>query len=150
MSVDIAFLIAETSATLSIESLTECCNQFCDRHAIDVLKSKEFPILSLSKVMEMLSRDTFYAPEIDIFRALTGWIRTQPVMEPNQLLELFKKLISENCLRLHLVSPKELLTTVRRSTIFTPISYELDKCILDAIEVKDNGTGPSRRQSPGV
>ncbi|VDP12475.1 unnamed protein product [Heligmosomoides polygyrus] len=107
-----------------------------------------FPTVSLRTVMEMLSRDTFYAPEIEIFRALASWIQAQRVMLPDLLLQILKQLISSKSLRLHLMSQKELLTTVRRSEVFAAISGELSKCILDAMELKDSDTYPRRHQPP--
>ncbi|VDO80244.1 unnamed protein product [Heligmosomoides polygyrus] len=133
------FTILRTSTLLALQDLTQSCMKFCDRYADQVLTSRQ-------NMMEMLSRDTFYASELEIFRALTRWIQAHPVVKPDSLLELLKQLISGNCLRLHLMTQKELLTFVRRSKLFAPITGELSKCVLDAMEVKDSGNGPKRHQ----
>ncbi|VDP45573.1 unnamed protein product [Heligmosomoides polygyrus] len=77
-----------------------------------------------------------------------GEHRSSVLKEPDQLLQLLKQLISSKCLRLHLMSQKELLTTVRRSEHFAAISGELSNCILDAMELKDSETCPRRYQPP--
>ncbi|VDP19864.1 unnamed protein product [Heligmosomoides polygyrus] len=84
----------------------------------------------------MLKRDSFFAVEIDIFHAMCKWIQAQPLMEATPLEMLIKSLVSKNCLRLHLMSTKELLTTVRHSALFDTNSPTLDAFILDAIDWK--------------
>ncbi|VDO90192.1 unnamed protein product [Heligmosomoides polygyrus] len=112
LDVNTVFTIAETSALLSLDGLTEACHRFCDEHALEILKSKEFLTLPLTKVIEMLSRNSFYAPEIEIFHAVTDWIQAQPEMKPDQQLQFFKSLMSGNCLRLYLIGHMDLLNVV--------------------------------------
>lgn len=49
-----------------LASLTEFCLEFADKHASEILSSDGFLNLSVSAIEQLLSRDSFCAPEIDI------------------------------------------------------------------------------------
>ncbi|XP_050427467.1 BTB/POZ domain-containing protein 9-like [Adelges cooleyi] len=48
--------------------------KFIDDNAVEVLKSYEFMDLSSEVLQEILDRDSFYAHELDIFRAVCRWV----------------------------------------------------------------------------
>lgn len=136
LNIDNVFNILETSTLLLLDDLSECCLRFADRNATKVLVSQKFLTLPQTMLVRMLKRDSFFAVEIDIFHAMCKWIQAQPLMEATPLEMLIKSLVSKNCLRLHLMSTKELLTTVRHSALFDTNSPTLDAFILDAIDWK--------------
>ncbi|XP_050434983.1 BTB/POZ domain-containing protein 9-like [Adelges cooleyi] len=47
---------------------------FIETHALDVLQSEDFLSLSAGALQEILIRDSFYADELEIFRAVYRWI----------------------------------------------------------------------------
>lgn len=133
------FTILRTSSLLLLEELTESCLKFADEHAPQVLAAQEFTALSLKLMLMVLSRDSFCAAEIDIFHAICRWIEAQPPMEATPVEMLIKSLILKNCLRLHLMSPKELFTTVRSSALFVANWPRFEVFINDAMERKSQG-----------
>ncbi|XP_050433612.1 BTB/POZ domain-containing protein 9-like [Adelges cooleyi] len=48
--------------------------KFIDDNAVEVLRSYEFMDLSSEVLQEILDRDSFYAHELDIFRAVCRWV----------------------------------------------------------------------------
>ncbi|VDP52147.1 unnamed protein product, partial [Heligmosomoides polygyrus] len=84
--------------------------------------------------------NTFSAAEIDIFKAVSEWIRAQTWTEGSTVKALVERLILEKCLRLDLISSKELLCTVLYSEIFAANSDTLDRFILVALRSKYQDT----------
>ena len=74
-----------------------------------------------SSVRELISRDSFCAPEIEIFNAIQEWARQNPSVDPTPILE---------AVRLPLMSMHELLNVVRDTNLVTADS------ILDAIKLQ--------------
>ncbi|XP_050426606.1 BTB/POZ domain-containing protein 9-like [Adelges cooleyi] len=60
----------ETSVVKSPEYLLD----FIDTHALDVFQPENFRNLSAGALREILTRDSFYANELDIFRVVYRWI----------------------------------------------------------------------------
>ena len=81
-------------------------------------------LISQAALEEILKRDSFYAPEIFIFRALQHWRERNPDTE--EFTEVIKHI------RLPLMTLDELLNIVRPSNMVTADS------ILDAIQVKNH------------
>lgn len=133
------FTILRTS-TLLFDDLTESCMQFADQHASDILDSEDFSTLPQKAVMDMLSRDSFYADETDIFDAICDWISEQPLAKETSPETLIGSFISKRCLRLDLIHPKELLSEVRQAELFETNSPELAQFILDALDRRYQGT----------
>ncbi|VDP15075.1 unnamed protein product [Heligmosomoides polygyrus] len=133
-------LIILRTAALLFDDLTESCMKFADQHASDVLASKNFLTLQQKAVEEVLTRDSFYAPEIDIFKAICEWIRAQPLAKETSPETLIERFISKKCLRLDLIHQKELLSTVRHSELFAANSVAFRDFILDALNRKCEGT----------
>lgn len=70
---------------------------------------------------ELLQRDTFYAPEVEIFRAVWKWAKANPECDIQGILQV---------VRLPLMSIEELLNVVRPANLVSP------ETILDAIQAK--------------
>lgn len=72
----------------------------------------------------LISRDSFFAPEIDIFMAVRSWIEANPDVSADDQLSVL------SVVRLPLMSLNELLTIVRPTGLLSP------ETILDAIELQ--------------
>jgi len=66
-------LIYDIASVYSLASLSRTCCTYMDRHAADIIQSDSFLTLSPTALREVVSRDSFCAPEIEIFKALTSW-----------------------------------------------------------------------------
>ena len=106
------------------ELLTTSCT-LMDLNAKEVLNTEGFFSLSEPSLTELLSRDSFYADEVDIFNGVIEWLQFN-----NKTKESSHRLLST--VRLNLLDMKELLSRVRPSGFFCPDT------ILDAIEAKVN------------
>lgn len=133
-----AFTILRISSLF--DDLKEHCLQLADQRAPEILTSQDFVTLQQKTMEDMLSRDSFYADEIDIFKAICQWIRAQSTAERTSLDVIVESFISKKCLRLDLMHPTELLSTVRHSELFEGNSSTLEKFILDALERRCQGT----------
>ncbi|KAI1284895.1 BTB/POZ domain-containing protein 9 [Halotydeus destructor] len=98
----------------------ECCT-FIDRHAWDVMHHDSFLNLSPAALKEMISRDSFCAQEVDIFRAVCEWAKSNLTAEQDEVLAQ---------VRLPLMSQPEMLDVVR------PTGLVSADVILDAIKVR--------------
>lgn len=116
--------ILDASRLYELDSLSQICFTFIDKFASELLKEESFNLLSQSTLVILLSRDSFFCPEIDIFLAVKKWIETNSDMKHDDI----KKVVSE--LRLPLISLEDLLTIVRPTGLM-----DADK-LLDAIHVK--------------
>ncbi|XP_050435396.1 BTB/POZ domain-containing protein 9-like [Adelges cooleyi] len=58
----------------SVVKSPEYLLNFIETHALDVLQSEDFLNLSAEALQEILTRDSFFANELDIFRAVYRWI----------------------------------------------------------------------------
>lgn len=78
-------------------------------------------ILLQQSVKELISRDSFCAPEIEIFQSVQRWVQENSEIDPSEILE---------SVRLALMTMQELLNNVRDTSLVSP-----DK-ILDAIKLQ--------------
>ncbi|XP_002024810.2 BTB/POZ domain-containing protein 9 [Drosophila persimilis] len=110
----------------SMNGLRKNCLNFMDCKASDVLQHASFAMLCKESLEEVLERDTFYAPEVEIFQAVCKWRALFPS-------EDIKTVISH--IRLPLMSFQELLRVVRPTGIF-----DLDQIMdaMDQIEAREN------------
>lgn len=115
-------LIFDMASMYSLRGLCDKCCEFMDQNAADILQSESFLTLSVSALQELISRDSFCAPEIDIFKAVQTWV------EHNGDVELAKSAIA--AIRFQLISLDDLLNVVRASSLVSADT------ILDAIKVK--------------
>ena len=106
------------------ELLTTSCT-LMDLNAKEVLNTEGFLTLSEPSLTELLSRDSFYADEVDIFNGVIEWLQFNGKTKEDSQRVL-------RTVRLNLLNMKELLSRVRPSGFFCPDT------ILDAIEAKVN------------
>eukprot|EP00731_Ephydatia_muelleri_P000226 Em0001g226a len=107
----------------SVSLLNEKCLQFVDHHAKEVLTGPSFLPLPKECVLAILSRDSLYVPEEEIFQAVTRW------MDHNHHnKEDIKDIIA--CVRLSEISPSVLFALVEPSGFFD------GQCILDALRIQ--------------
>ncbi|RWS10709.1 BTB/POZ domain-containing protein 9-like protein [Dinothrombium tinctorium] len=105
-----------------LDSLANVCSTFIDRHAVDIIRHESFYNLSSTAFKDMISRDSFCAPEVDIFNAVGEWVKRNGVTDYDHIME---------CVRLPLMSLPDLLNVVRSSELVSP------DAILDAIAAKN-------------
>lgn len=110
-----------------LKELCASCTSFIDMNATEVLKSEGFLSLSQSALSDLVTRDSFYAPELDIYHGLIKWMEHNPDKREgsNELLK---------GIRLQLIPLGDLLHEVRTSGNFRPDD------ILDAISLVEHRT----------
>ena len=103
--------------------LRKKCLKFIDNNADLMLKSDAFLLLPEDSLACIISRDTFIAPEVSVFRAVLRWKEhnKQSVEEMGDILK---------CVRLSEISPQELFEVVEPCSLFDEPS------ILKAIRVQ--------------
>ena len=122
LNVNNVCLVYNVASFYQLKELCLVCTFFVDMNASAVLKSEGYISLSQQALVELLSRDSFFAPEIEIYQGIHQW------MEINEVpIDGCKPLLK--AVRLHLLPTKELLSNVRHSGC-----YEPDE-ILDAITI---------------
>lgn len=114
-------MIYDVANLYSLGKLCSTCCLFMDRSAQDVLSSDGFLSLSKGALLDIIQRDSFAAPEKDIFQALMRWCRHNPTENHKEIMA---------AIRLPLMSLTELLNVVRPSALLSP------DAILDAIKVR--------------
>lgn len=70
--------ILDAAALYNLEHLMQVCYTFIDRNAKDLLAHPNFLLVSKQSLCGILSRDSFFAPEVDIFLAVNEWCRKNP------------------------------------------------------------------------
>lgn len=68
----------DTARLYNLESLVDVCIKFMDQNATDLLVCSSFKTLSLDSLCALLERDSFYAPEVEIFKAVQEWYKNNP------------------------------------------------------------------------
>jgi len=119
-------LIYDTSALFHLDSLAEAALVYMDRHAVEVLNHESFLSLSESSVRDLISRDSFCAEEIEVFRAVATWSKANPEVDVTSVLKE---------IRLSLVNIQDLLKVVRPTDLM-PADILLD-AIQSRTESKD-------------
>lgn len=114
-------LIYDMANMFSLISLCQVCKDFIDRNALDILHGENFLSLSQTSVKDLICRDSFCAPEIEIFNAIVSWAEHNTGHDPTPILEV---------VRLPLMNMHELLNKVRPTKLVSP------DAILDAIKVQ--------------
>lgn len=71
-------LILNASYLYSLDGLQAACMKFMDSHSTKLLNHDTFKDLSQTSLCTLLKRDTFYAPETDIFKAICDWSKNNP------------------------------------------------------------------------
>ncbi|MBZ3870331.1 BTB/POZ domain-containing protein 9 [Sciurus carolinensis] len=111
----------DVASLYSLPKLTCMCCMFMDRNAQEVLSSEGFLSLSKTALLNIVLRDSFAAPEKDIFLALLNWCKHNSKENHVEIMQ---------AVRLPLMSLTELLNVVRPSGLLSP------DAILDAIKVR--------------
>ncbi|PIK52134.1 putative BTB/POZ domain-containing protein 9 [Apostichopus japonicus] len=121
LSIHNVCLIYDVATLYSLDSLKQTCYMYMDSNAEDVMASEGFLSLSESALREVISRDSFYASEVQIFKAVERWSEANPKADITEIVK---------AIRLPLMNYDELLKVVRPSNLLCP------NAILDAIEEK--------------
>lgn len=113
--------ILDAARLYGLETLSTVCMTFMDRHSAELLKHSSFRTLSQSSLCSLLERDSFFAPEVDIFTAVYDWCQNNPNADTEVVVSY---------VRLPLMKDEQLLKIVRPCKILDP------ERILDAFEEK--------------
>lgn len=124
LSISNACLYYDTSIIFQLPILARECKSFIDKNALNILQHESFYSLSASSLKEMLSRDSFCAQEVDIYKAVLEWIKRNPSASKEAVNNVL------SCVRLSLLSIEDILTVVRPSNLLDA------NTILDAIQEK--------------
>uniref|UniRef100_A0A1B0AX67 BTB/POZ domain-containing protein 9 n=1 Tax=Glossina palpalis gambiensis TaxID=67801 RepID=A0A1B0AX67_9MUSC len=114
-----ACAILDAARLYNLEKLTKVCLTFMDRNAADILQHETFKNLSKESLEEILRRDSFFAPEVQIFLAVWEWGKHNRNVDIQSVVSY---------VRLPLMNLEHLLQVVRPSGILDPNK------LLDAIE----------------
>ncbi|CAG9860165.1 unnamed protein product [Phyllotreta striolata] len=114
--------VLDTARLYGLEMLVKVCHTFLDRHASEILQHESFLQLSQASLVKLLQRDSFFAPEVEIFRGACNWCKVNE--DKNDLVM--------KCIRLPLMSVADLLSVVRPAGLVNP------DALLDAIEERTN------------
>ncbi|XP_039294308.1 BTB/POZ domain-containing protein 9 [Nilaparvata lugens] len=122
LSIQDVCAVFDAARLYHLHYLTKVCTTFMDSHATHIIAHPTFNQLTASGLKELVDRDSFFAPEVDIFRAVVEWIRANNVAAGAQRDSILE------CVRLPLISIVDLLTVVR------PQQLVKSDTILDAIQ----------------
>ena len=118
-------LIYDTASLYQLQDLARASLMFMDRHAAEVLTHESFLSLSENAVKSIISRDSFCAAEVDIFKSVDAWSKSNPG-DIHPIL---------NEIRLELVTIADLLKVVRPTELI-PADILLD-AIQSRTELRD-------------
>ncbi|CAM1154111.1 BTBD9 (predicted) [Pycnogonum litorale] len=108
-------------------SLVDECLVFMDRHALEIVQHESFLLLSAAALKFVISRSSFYAPEIDIFCSVLKW-KKQNNPEDCGNSDIIDTIL--NAIRFPLICIDDLLDIVRPSKPLSP------DAVLDVIKVQ--------------
>ncbi|CAG9764037.1 unnamed protein product [Ceutorhynchus assimilis] len=114
--------ILDTAHLYGLDKLIKVCHSFLDKHASEILLHESFVTLSQVALIELLQRDSFFAPEVEIFRGVCNWCKVNEDIDDKAM----------NCVRLPLMSVVDLLSVVRPAGLVKPDT------LLDAIAERTN------------
>ena len=136
LSVNNACVIFNTANFYQLKDLCTACYTYIDSHATEMTSSEGFLSLSQVALIDLLSRDSFFAPEIEIFKAIVQWMEKNNVCvdEARDLLKV---------VRLQLVSNGDLFNIIRPSGLYQPDQ------ILDALHCQSEKK-PQELQQRGL
>ncbi|XP_033123857.1 BTB/POZ domain-containing protein 9-like [Anneissia japonica] len=122
LSIHNVCLIYNVATLYQLCALKETACTFMDRNASEVMTSETFLSLSKEALKDVISRDSFYAREIEIFKAVMEWKKANTDVDDKDVL---------GAIRLPLMDMSDLLNVVRPTGILSA------DAILDAIKVKE-------------
>ncbi|KAL1403682.1 hypothetical protein pipiens_005596 [Culex pipiens pipiens] len=118
--------ILDAAKLFGLEGLTNVCHSFLDRNAGEILQHETFRTLSEDSICSLLLRDSFFAPEVQIFQAVYDWCKCNA--DGRSVDNVVSKV------RFSLMTLEQLLGVVRPSGILDPDH------LLDAIAEKTAST----------
>ncbi|XP_078256113.1 BTB/POZ domain-containing protein 9 isoform X2 [Rhinoraja longicauda] len=121
LSINNVCMVYDVANLYSLSKLSNTCCLYMDRNAKAILSSEGFLSLSKTALLKVVSRDSFAAPEKDIFLALMNWCKQNPEEMHAEIMKV---------VRLPLMSLTELLNVVRPSALLSADT------ILDAIKIR--------------
>jgi len=124
LSIKNVCVIFDAAVLYQMGDLYTTCLSFLDRNAVEVLSTDGFLCLTKSALIEIIKRDSFCAPENQIFRAVREWAESAEEISEADLKDILEKV------RLPLISLHDLFNIVRPSELFSA------DAILDAIRIK--------------
>lgn len=124
LSIKNVCVVFDAALLYQMNDLFTTCLSFLDGNAVEVLSTEGFSCLTKSALIEIIKRDSFCAPENQIFRAVKEWVESAEEMCKADLKDILDKV------RLPLISLHDLFNIVRPSDLFSP------DAILDAIRIK--------------
>ncbi|KAF2359514.1 BTB/POZ domain [Trinorchestia longiramus] len=125
LSVNNFCIIYDLALLYCLNGLRAVCEDFLDKNAQVIIAHPSFKMLSPTALKSIISRDSFCAPEVDIFCGVREWAKTNDMIDKAQLQEII------SLIRLPLLSLLDLLNVVRPSHLLSPDN------ILDAIKAKN-------------
>lgn len=117
-------IIFDAAVLYQMRDLCSTCLSFLDRNAVEVLSTDGFSCLTKSSLVEIIKRDSFCAPENQIFRAVKEWVEAAEEISDESMKDILDKV------RLPLISLNDLFNIVRPSQLFSA------DAILDVIRIK--------------
>lgn len=78
LTVENCIKILNAASLYSLGDLNQTCLAFLDSRSTELIKHAIFNKIPSTLLCTLLARDTFYAPEIDIFVAVMDWIVSNP------------------------------------------------------------------------
>ncbi|KAG7307025.1 hypothetical protein JYU34_007156 [Plutella xylostella] len=121
--------VLDAARLYGLDGLMNYCFNFLDKNAAEVLVHESFLQLSVEALQSLLERDSFFAPEVDIFKAVCRWFdANQQWVKSDAGQAQVEKILKS--VRLTLMSLEELLTVAR------PFPLVTADMLLDAIQEK--------------
>lgn len=142
-------MIYDAARLYQLQFLTRVCFSFMDKNAQAIIHDESFLQLSPAGLKDLIQRDSFYAPEVEIFEAIVEWVKanqsdsvdnnsiyssqdgSDDSAEVPVLSEAASAVLSG--VRLALMDLTDLLTVVRPTNLIAPDT------ILDAIAARNQG-----------
>jgi len=128
LSIKNVCLVYGMAALYGLSKLMQSCCYFMDRHAGDVIQHESFSNLSRDSLRAIISRDSFCATEVDIFKAAAAWVKANADEDFPSSVEENSDILSE--VRLSLIPTQDLLKVVRPTNLVQP------DILLDAIQAR--------------
>lgn len=119
------WLLYKVSKLFYIDQLAKACERFFDKNADAILQHDEFMHLDVDELKEMVSRDSFFATEKAILKAICGYYRNNIYGKPPlECVKLLKELLEP--VRLSLLSIPEIkaIFSEYKLPIFTDTSQD--------------------------
>ncbi|KAJ3643698.1 hypothetical protein Zmor_026394 [Zophobas morio] len=116
--------ILNTANLYDLVELRDACHSFADEHASEIIDNDCFEGLSQKSLIKVLERDTFFAPELEIFKSVARWSQKN-----NDVAGLVVK-----CVRLSWLSVVEIVSTVWPSKLVD--CEDLLQAIAEVVDVK--------------